>query len=618
MRKRTASDFAHKHSTRSHGPEKPRYDIQIEDAKSMSEGSSAPTAASWKTPLSWLAARVAQREQQVMLILSIVIGALTGLSVVAFILLTERLGMRLYPIGSAAWRRVFIPVAGSLGMGYLLYRYFPDARGSGVPQTKAALYARDGVITLRTVLGKFFCTATTLACGIPLGREGPSVQVGAGIASVLGRRLGLRPENVKALIPVGAAAAIAAAFNTPLAAVVFSLEEIVGDMNAPVLGSVVLASATSWLVLRLMLGNNPLFRVPQYQLVHPIEFVIYAVLGVVGGLVSIAFTKLLLEMRARFQRLPAWTRWFQPVAGGLLVGLMGWWVPQVLGVGYGYVGDVLNGKMALELMVVLVVFKLLAVTTSYASGNAGGIFGPSLFIGAMLGGAVGSVAHHFWPVYTAAPGAYALVGMGTLFAGILRAPMTSVLMIFETTHDYEVIVPLMISNLVSFFISSRLQPRPIYEALAVQDGLHLPGDAVRQRHGQRPVAQVMRAAPEVMSPETTVREALERARASELHAWPVADGGGLVGVIGLARLQKAASDSEHEKPLKDFIDTANLPHVHPDHPLDLALERMGRAKLDVLPVVSRANYRDMLGIVVLADILNSFGVDPGEWDGRGA
>ncbi|MGA2509521.1 MAG: chloride channel protein [Candidatus Acidiferrales bacterium] len=584
----------------------------------MSEGSSAPTAASWKTPLSWLAARVAQREQQVMLILSIVIGALTGLSVVAFILLTERLGMRLYPIGSAAWRRVFIPVAGSLGMGYLLYRYFPDARGSGVPQTKAALYARDGVITLRTVLGKFFCTATTLACGIPLGREGPSVQVGAGIASVLGRRLGLRPENVKALIPVGAAAAIAAAFNTPLAAVVFSLEEIVGDMNAPVLGSVVLASATSWLVLRLMLGNNPLFRVPQYQLVHPIEFVIYAVLGVVGGLVSIAFTKLLLEMRARFQRLPAWTRWFQPVAGGLLVGLMGWWVPQVLGVGYGYVGDVLNGKMALELMVVLVVFKLLAVTTSYASGNAGGIFGPSLFIGAMLGGAVGSVAHHFWPVYTAAPGAYALVGMGTLFAGILRAPMTSVLMIFETTHDYEVIVPLMISNLVSFFISSRLQPRPIYEALAVQDGLHLPGDAVRQRHGQRPVAQVMRAAPEVMSPETTVREALERARASELHAWPVADGGGLVGVIGLARLQKAASDSEHEKPLKDFIDTANLPHVHPDHPLDLALERMGRAKLDVLPVVSRANYRDMLGIVVLADILNSFGVDPGEWDGRGA
>src|ERR1019366_2338189 len=197
-----------------------------------------------------------------------------------FILLTEREGMRLYPAGSDRWRRVLFPVVGSLGIGYLLFRYFPYARGSGVPQTKAALFAREGRITLRTVLGKFFCTSATLASGIPLGREGPSVQVGAGIASVLGRFLGLRPEKVKALLPVGAAAAIAAAFNTPLAAVLFSLEEIVGDLHAPVLGSVVLASATSWIVLRLLLGNNPLFKVPQYQLVNPLEFAIYAVLGV--------------------------------------------------------------------------------------------------------------------------------------------------------------------------------------------------------------------------------------------------------------------------------------------------------------------------------------------------
>src|SRR5438094_8094455 len=226
-------------------------------------------------------------------------------------------------------------------MGYLLYRFFPDARGSGVPQTKAALYARGGRISLGTVIGKFFCTSATLASGIPLGREGPSVQVGAGIASVLGRFLGLRPEKVTALLPVGAAAAIAAAFNTPLAAVVFALEEIVGDLHAPVRGSVVLASATSWGVLRLLLGNSPLFKVPQYQLVHPAEFAIYAVLGVAGGLVSVAFTKMLLGMRARFLRLPQKTVWFQPVVGGLLVGLMGWFVPQVLGVGYGYVGDAL-------------------------------------------------------------------------------------------------------------------------------------------------------------------------------------------------------------------------------------------------------------------------------------
>jgi chloride channel protein, CIC family len=290
-----------------------------------------------------------EREDQVFLVLALVIGALTGAAVVAFIVLTERLGMRLYPLGGAPWRRVLFPVAGSLGIGYLLYRYFPYARGSGVPQTKAALFAREGRITLRTVFGKFLCTSATLASGIPLGREGPAVQVGGGIASVLGRLFGLRSEQVKNLIPVGAAAAIAAAFNTPLAAVLFSLEEIMGDLHAPVMGAVVLASATSWMVLRVLLGNNPLFKVPQYQLVHPAEFAVYAVLGVTGGLVSVAFTKLLLGMRARFLRLPQKTVWFQPVAGGLLVGLMGWFVPQVLGVGYGFVGDALNGNMAFKL-----------------------------------------------------------------------------------------------------------------------------------------------------------------------------------------------------------------------------------------------------------------------------
>ncbi len=409
----------------------------------------------WKTWLSDRMAELRQRESQVFLVLALVIGALTGAAVVAFIVLTERLGMRLYPVGGAPWRRVLFPVVGSLGIGYLLYRYFPNARGSGVPQTKAALFAREGRITLRTVLGKFFCTSATLASGIPLGREGPSVQVGGGIASVLGRLLGLRSEQVKNLIPVGAAAAIAAAFNTPLAAVLFALEEIMGDLHAPVMGAVVLASATSWMVLRVLLGNNPLFKVPQYQLVHPAEFTVYAVLGVAGGLVSVAFTKLLLGMRARFLRFPQKTVWLQPVVGGLLVGLIGWFVPQVLGVGYGFVGDALNGRMALELMALLVVLKLIAVTASYASGNAGGIFGPSLFIGAMLGGSVGTLAHSWFPAHTATPGAYALVGMGAVFAGIVRAPMTSVLMIFEMTQDYAVIVPLMIANLVSLFIASR-------------------------------------------------------------------------------------------------------------------------------------------------------------------
>ncbi|MBZ5647634.1 MAG: chloride channel protein [Acidobacteriia bacterium] len=551
--------------------------------------------------------KLQQREDQVFLVLALVIGALTGLAVVAFILLTERMGIRLYPAGGAPWRRLLFPIVGSLSIGYLLFRYFPDARGSGVPQTKAALYAREGRITLRTVLGKFFCTSATLASGIPLGREGPSVQVGAGIASVLGRLLGLRPEKVKALLPVGAAAAIAAAFNTPLAAVLFALEEIVGDLHAPVLGSVVLASATSWGVLRLLLGNSPLFKVPQYQLVHPAEFAVYAVLGVAGGLVSVAFTKLLLGMRERFLRFPQNTLWFQPLAGGLLVGLLGWFVPQVLGVGYGYVGYALNGTMALKLMALLVVLKLITVTTSYASGNAGGIFGPALFIGAMLGGSLGTLAHRLLPVYTATPGAYALVGMGAVFAGIVRAPMTSVLMIFEMTQDYEVIVPLMISNLVSLFISSRLQRQPIYEALAVQDGIHLPGAGTRQRHGQRQVVRVMHTATEFLPAEITAREALERVRPSEFRTWLVTDRRGVVGVINLPTLERKVVEGA-AKQLGELVGAGAFPHVHPDQGLDLALERMGTNQIDILPVVSRADVHKLEGIVTLRDVLDSYGV----------
>jgi CIC family chloride channel protein len=564
----------------------------------------------WQTLLGTrLNSVILQREDQVFLVLSLLIGALAGLTVVAFILLTERLGMRLYPVGSPAWRRFLIPVAGSLAMGFLLYRYFPDARGSGVPQTKAALYARDGNISLRTVLGKFGCTAATLASGIPLGREGPSVQVGAGIASVLGRFLGLRPEKMRALIPVGAAAAIAAAFNTPMAAVLFALEEVVGDLHAPVLGSVVLASATSWAVLRLLLGNNPLFQVPQYELVHPLEFAIYAVLGITGGFLSVAFTKLLLAMRKRFLLLPRNTRWWHPAVGGLLVGIMGCFVPQVLGVGYSYVGQALDGTMAFKLMVLLIVLKLFAITTSYASGNAGGIFGPALFLGAMLGGAVGTIAHHFLPAHTAAPGAYALVGMGALFAGIVRAPMTSVLMIFEMTRDYAVIVPLMIANLASLFISSRFQKEPIYEALAHQDGIHLPSLNTREEFRGRNVFQVMRRHTEILSAQMSLHDALALIQSSPYHAWPVEDEGGVIGVLSRATLRGALANGGDEQILITLLQTLDFPHVHADHPLHLALERMSKAHIDILPVVNRADIHKLEGIITMRDVLDSYGVD---------
>jgi CIC family chloride channel protein len=558
-------------------------------------------------------ARSKNYEDRLLLVLTLIIGAVVGLVVVGFILLTERLGARMYPAGSPVWHRVLVPIAGAVGTGFLLFRYFPNARGSGIPQTKTAMFIRDGVITLRTVIGKFSLCSISLASGIALGREGPSVHVGAGIASMLGRRLGLSANSVKALVPAGASAALAAAFNTPISAVLFTLEEVMGDMHAPVLGSIVLSSATSWMVLHLLLGDEPLFHVPAYELVHPLEFAIYAVLGLVGGLVSVAFVKLLLWQRKYFLAMPEYTQWILPGVGGLTVGLLGWFYPQVLGVGYSYVGQALNGQMLVGTMALLTWMKLLATATCYSSGNAGGIFGPALFIGAMMGGAVGGTAHRLIPDITGNAGAYALVGMGAAFAGIVRVPLTSVIMIFEITRDYSIIVPLMISNLISYFISSQLQEEPIYEGLLHQDGIHLPMGA-RAREALLTVGHAFRSDAQVLSATLTVSQALssvERGRGP----WPVVDNNGLRGMIDEEKLKSAAADGKRAEPLGHLVpeplSTEELtseafPHVHADHPLDTAMRRIAQSGLKAIPVVSRTNVRDLKGTISLEDILSAY------------
>jgi CIC family chloride channel protein len=560
-----------------------------------------------------------QHEDKVLLVLTLIIGGVVGLVIAGFIYVTENLGARMYPAGGSPWRRLLIPVAGALLTGILLSRYFPNARGSGIPQTKAALFLRDGFISFRTVVGKFLCSSVSLASGIALGREGPSVQVGAGLASVLGRRLGLGRSNIRQLIPVGASAALAAAFNTPVAAVLFSLEEVMGDLHAPVLGSIVLSSATSWIVVHLLLGDEPLFHVPAYQLVSPVEFITYAVLGLVGGVVSVCFVKLLLQIRKRFLSFPKWSDWLQPAAGGLVVGVMGWFVPEVLGVGYGHVSEALNGQMALHVMALLVVLKLVATTACYGAGNAGGIFGPSLFVGAMMGGAVGTVAHQLLPDFTGGVGAYALVGMGAAFAGIVRVPLTSVIMIFEMTRDYTIIVPLMISNLISYYISYKLQPEPIYEALQHQDGLHLPS-GLRDRQGMLAVRDAAVNPPHLLTQHERFDDALQFLN-RDRNAWPVVDGEILLGMVTLPQAQEKVAAGRGTEELgailtahlpRELLESENFPHVHMDHPLDVALRRMAQAKWNALPVVSRANVRELQAVVTLNSILEAYGFGEGK------
>ena len=483
-----------------------------------------------------------------------------------------------------------------------MYCYFPDARGSGIPQTKVALAVHGGRITLRTVLGKFWLSVGSLASGVALGREGPSVMVGSGIASVMGRALGLKRQKIEALIPVGASAVLAAAFNTPIAAVLFALEEVVGNLHAPLLGSVVLITATAWMVMNLLLGDQALFNVPAYELAHFSELGFYIILGVIGGFVSVFFVRTLLRIRQCFLDMPERTRWVQPLVGGLTVGVLGFFVPDVLGVSYGRVGDALNGTMTIWFMASLVVLKLVATATCYGSGNAGGIFGPSLFIGAMLGGTVGGAANWLLPEFTGSSGAYALVGMGTAFAGIIRVPFTSVIMIFELTRDYSIIVPLMLSNMISYFISRRYQRKPIYEALAEQDGIHLPAAAIQHRQWRLRVRRAMRVPKVVLDADMTLDDARSRVRNSPFDAWPVVDKRGLVGMVTLNELRTASGET--------LVNVARVEagfHLHVDHALDLTLERMGQAGVNVLPVVSRLDARRLEGIVSLTDVMGVYG-----------
>jgi CIC family chloride channel protein len=369
-----------------------------------------------------------------------------------------------------------------------------------------------------------------------------------------------------------------------------------------VLGSAVIASGAAWVVLHSLLGNEPLFHVPEYQLVHPAELLVYAVLGVAGGFCSVAFVRLTLALRARFLALPVKTRWMQPAVGGLTVGLLALWTPQVLGVGYDYVGQVLNGEITLTFVVSLLVLKLFAIAVCYASGNSGGIFGPSLFLGAMLGASVGTIAHLLLPALTANPGAYALVGMGAVFAGIIRVPLTSVFMIFELTRDYAIVVPLMIANMASFAISRRFQRIPIYEALALQDGIQLPRPARERAGSGAMVSGVIQRDVPVLPPTAAIADV-----PSTVAGCVVVVDDGKAAAFTRSELQEVALYRGSDAPLSALIqDGIAWPHVHPDHSLEEALELLEENEGTAIAVLDRADLRRVLGLVTLADVRAAF------------
>jgi chloride channel protein, CIC family len=547
--------------------------------------------------------RLRIRENQVFLVLTVLIGVLAGLAAVLFTLAIKGTTYLLFGFSPSATRVLIVPAAVSLLTGFLLVKFFPYARGSGVPQVEVAYHLDRGFMPSGVPFGKFITGVLCIGSGHSMGREGPSVQIGAGLASYIGRLFRLSPARVQSLIPVGAAAALAAAFNTPVAAVLFALEEIIGDMNASLIGSTVVASVASVIVECSILGNQPIFHVPEYHLIDPRELIAYAALGVVGGIVSLGFCKGLLRLRSLFLRMPRRTRVLQPAMGGLFIGIVLIFIPQVLGVGYEYVDQALNGGLLLKTMVLLCAAKLVATIVSYASGNAGGIFAPSLYLGAMAGGAVGILVHRFAPFPTSDPGAYALVGMGTLFAGIIRAPMTSVFMIFELTQDYQILVPLMIANMLSFLISKRYQDKPVYHALLDQDHVHLPGPLSRIPMAVWRATDLMTRDYKLLPEHTSVQQAARILSSGKNNCLLVGHDRVLVGSVIRSDIDAAVQLGRGQDSVGSLANT--LPdHVHPDHSFDVVVQRLRRSG-GCLPVVSRGDVHRLEGVIT-RDVLMEF------------
>ncbi|MCL4846176.1 MAG: chloride channel protein [Acidobacteria bacterium] len=550
-------------------------------------------------------------ETQRFLLLSILIGIFGGLLVVCFHIAIEVVAWRslgLLP-ETGVWRAVLAPAAGG-ALAFALVRWvFPAARGSGVNYTKEALYSSNGRIPFSTVAGKFLACSVSLGSGNSLGPEDPALQMGAGVASLLGRAFRLTTYHLRLIAPVGAAAGIGAAFNTPITAVLFVIEEVIGGWNAAVLGSIVLSAVAAVVVSRSFLGDAPLFRAPVVGLEHPSELLVYAGLGLAVGLMAVAYVRIASGLRGHLRHAVPSRRIALPVAAGLFVGLVGLWLPQVLSVGYHTVDGALHSEFTWRMLLLLGLAKILVTSACFAAGTPGGLFAPTLFAGAMLGGAAGGLAIEYWPAPTGPLGTYVLVGMGAFFAAVFRAPMTSIFMVFEVSASYVVILPVMVANTMAYLISRRLQPISLFDLVARQDGLELPsGEDQREARVMRVEDALRRPPCGPVAPSESIDSALARLDAAGADLLVVRLGDGRWSVVRRELVEVAARTGTGHLSLHQVLAPRPLPKLHPDQTLDAALRLLRGTPL--LPVVGRTRGDELLGVISLDDVLEVYGLRP--------
>jgi len=554
-----------------------------------------------------------------MVLVATLIGLIGGIGAVGFRLLIQQFQKWIWqPEGEITdhgglletirelpnWWVIGAPAIGGFLVGWIVHTFAREARGHGVPEVMEAVALRHGRIRPRVVAAKALASSLCIASGGSVGREGPIVQIGSAIGSTTGQILKVSPRRLRTLVGCGAAAGVAATFNAPIAGALFAVEVILGDFGVPQFSPIVIASVVATVVSRHFLGDLPAFEIPQYSLEHPAELFAYVVLGLLAALVAIGFTKSLHFSEDLFEKIkiPAPIK---AAVGGALVGVIALWGPEVMGVGYEAMNLALKGEPGIGLLLGLLLAKILAVSLTIGSGGSGGVFAPSLFLGATLGGAVGTVVNNWFP--NAAPaGAYALVGMGAVVSAATHAPITAIMILFELTTDYQIILPLMISCIVGTLVMSRLHEDSIYTIKLRRRGVNIKAGQEVDLLRKVPVREVLRAEVPLAQPNDPFLPLLKRLyHTGDGSIYVINKQQELLGVITLGHLKPVLEDINMVQGLLVAEDVTAIggPMIEASETLDNVLKQLDQGYRDEIPVVEDGKF---LGAVHISDVLERY------------
>ena len=560
--------------------------------------------------------RLKTNEHTIMAVLAVIVGIAAGFGAVGFRHLINFFQSIAYGssdellevVETIPWNiKIWIPALGGLIVGPLVYFLAREAKGHGVPEVMEAVALRGGIIRKRVVVVKSLASAVSISTGGSVGREGPIVQIGSAIGSTLGQALNVSADRMRTLVGCGAAAGIAATFNAPIAGSMFALEIILGDFGLATFSPIVISSVVATAVSRAYLGNAPAFIVPAYELVSAWEFPIYLILGLFCAAVGVTFSKTLYRIEDLFDSFK-FPEYLKAVIGGMILGIVGLFFPQILGVGYGAMDMALMQQIAWWLMLVLVIVKVLATSITIGSGGSGGVFAPSLFLGAMAGGFFGIVVHTLFPTVTASPGAYSIVGMGAVVAATTHGPLAAILILFEMTGDYKIILPLMFSCIVGAIASGQFLRDSIYTLKLVKRGIDIKEGKEVNVLKSMFVNEVMNRNAETISIGCPLDIMADKIAKSKYNSFPVLDADNkLAGILSFNDYSEAIFDEDlkHLVVAKDLA-TPNVVTVSANDNLYTALEKISRKDFATLPVVSDHDSGQLVGIISRRDIIGAY------------